>query len=51
MSELYPYLIDDPIEPEQLRRAFAEIPLLAPVEERVVAMIVGVPPQDPQPPA
>ncbi|HYI01145.1 helicase-related protein [Hyalangium sp.] len=43
LTELSPYLTDDPIDPEQLRRAFAEIPLLAPVEERVVAMIVGVP--------
>ncbi len=49
LSELYPYLIDDPIPPEQLRRAFAEVPLLAPVEERVVAMIVGVPPQASRP--
>jgi len=46
LTELSPYLTDDPIPPDELRRAFAEIPLLAPVEERVVAMIIGVPPQD-----
>lgn len=46
LSELAPYLKDDPIPPELLRQAFADIPLLAPVEERVVAMIIGVPPQD-----
>jgi superfamily II DNA or RNA helicase len=43
LTELSADLLGEPIEPEQLWQAFSGIPRLAPVEERVVAMIVGVP--------
>jgi hypothetical protein len=43
LTELSSDLLGDPIDPDHLRQAFSGIPRMAPVEERVVAMIVGVP--------
>jgi superfamily II DNA or RNA helicase len=43
LGELASALIERPVETETLRRAFRDIPLLPPVSERIVAMIVGVP--------
>ena len=43
LDNLYKPLLAAPVETSRLERAFKEIPLLPPVTERVVAMIVGVP--------
>lgn len=43
LDELYRPLVEAPVESGVLERAFQRIPMLPPVAERVVAMIVGVP--------
>ena len=43
LNDLEVPLRDQPIASEQLQRAFQELPIVATVGERVVAMIVGVP--------
>lgn len=43
LDDLYKPLVAAPVATSTLERAFREIPLLPPVTERVVAMIVGVP--------
>lgn len=47
LDDLEAPLVRDPVSTETLRRAFDEIPLLQPVAERIVAMIVGVPADNP----
>jgi hypothetical protein len=43
LDDLYRPLLQAPVETGVLERAFRRIPMLPPVAERVVAMIVGVP--------
>ena len=43
LNDLRKPLIEEPIGTDALARAFDRIPLLPPVAERVVAMVVGVP--------
>ena len=43
LDDLYKPLLAEPVESDALLRAFQRIPMLPPVAERVVAMVVGVP--------
>lgn len=47
LSDLHGALLRDPIELVTLERAFAGVPLLEPVDRRILAMIVGVPGRGP----
>jgi len=48
LDDLYKPLLAAPVATGRLERAFREIPLLPPVTDRIVAMIVGVPSGDQQ---
>ncbi len=47
VDQLEGALLQDPIATDTLRRAFKDVPVIAPVGKRVVAAVVGVP-EDPE---
>ncbi len=47
LSDITPDLLHDPISPDEIRHALAELPLRPPLSDRITAAIIGVPHDEP----
>jgi hypothetical protein len=46
LSDITADLVDDPVAPDEVRRALADLPMRPPLTDRITAAIVGVPGPD-----